>query len=64
MVLVEMVLVEIRKPEKLGVDRGSEFYNETFKSLPKEYERELYFIYSDLKVVFIERFNRSVVKHN
>ena len=33
---------ESRKPEKLWVDRGSEFYNKTFKSLPKEYETELY----------------------
>ena len=29
---------EPRKPEKLWVDRGSEFYNKTFKSLLKEYE--------------------------
>ena len=28
---------EPRKPEKLWVDRGSEFYNKTFKSLLKEY---------------------------
>ena len=38
-----------RKPEKLWVDRGSEFYNKTFKSLLKEYETELYSTYSDLK---------------
>ena len=31
-----------RKPEKLWVDRGSEFYNKTFKSLLKQYETELY----------------------
>ena len=48
-----------RKPEKLWVDRGSEFYNKTFKSLLKEYETELYSTYSDLKAVFIERFNRT-----
>ena len=28
---------EPRKPEKLWVDRGSEFYNKTFKFLLKEY---------------------------
>ena len=44
---------ESRKPEKLWVDRGSEFYNKTFKSLLKEYETELYSTYSDLKAVFI-----------
>ena len=41
---------EHRKPEKLWVDRGSEFYNKTFKSLLKEYGIELYSTYSDLRV--------------
>ena len=50
-----------RKPEKLWVDRGSEFYNKTFKSLLKVYETELYSTYSDLKAVFIERFNRTLI---
>ena len=50
---------EHRKPEKLWVDRGSEFYNKTFKSLLKEYETKLYSTYSDLKAVFVERFNRT-----
>ena len=59
---------ENRKPEKLWVDRGSEFYNKTFKSLLKEYGTgkaasgiELYSTYSDLKAVFIERFNRTLL---
>ena len=59
---------ESRKPEKLWVDRGSEFYNKTFKSLLKEYGTgkaasgiELYSTYSDLKAVFIERFNRTLL---
>ena len=52
---------EPRKPEKLWVDRGSEFYNKTFKSLVKEYETKLYSTYSDLKAVFIERFNRTLL---
>ena len=62
------ILSEIRKPEKLWVDRGSEFYNKTFKSLLNEYETgkaasgiELYSTYSDLKAVFIERFNRTLL---
>ena len=50
---------EPKKPEKLWVDRGSEFYNKTFKPLLKEYETKLYSTYSDLKAVFIERFNRT-----
>ena len=52
---------ESRKPEKLWVDRGSEFYNKTFKSLIKDHETKLYSTYSDLKVVFIERFNRTLL---
>ena len=62
------ILSEGRKPEKLWVDRGSEFYNKTFKSLLKEYGTgkaasviELYSKYSDLKAVFIERFNRTLL---
>ena len=66
---------EPRKPEKLSVDRGSEFYKKTFKSLLKEYgtgkaasgisetasQIELYSTYSDLKAVGIERFNRTLL---
>ena len=52
---------EHRKPEKLWVDSGSEFYNKTFKSLLKEYETKLYSTYSDLKAVFIERFSRTLL---
>ena len=52
---------ESRKPEKLWVDRGSEFYNKTFKCLLKEYETKLYSTYSDLEAVFIERFNRTLL---
>ena len=62
------ILSEGRKPEKLWVDRGSEFYNKTFKSLLKEYGTgktasgiELYSTYSDLKAVFTERFNRTLL---
>ena len=52
---------ERRKPEKLWVDRSSEFYKKTFKSLLKEYETKLYSTYSDLKAVFIEKFNRTLL---
>ena len=62
------ILSEGRKPEKLWVDRGSEFYNKTFKSLLKEYGTgkaasgiELYSTYSDFKAVFIERFNSTLL---
>ena len=52
---------ESRKPEKLWVDRSSEFCNKTFNSLFEEYESKLYPTYSDLKAVFIERFNRTLL---
>ena len=53
---------ESGKPEKLWVDRGSEFYNKTFKPILKEYETELYSTHSDLNAVFIEeRFNRTLL---
>ena len=52
---------ESQKPEKLWVDRGTGFYNKTFKFLLKEYEIELYSTYSDLKAVFIEMFNRTLL---
>ena len=52
---------ENRKQEKLWVDRGSEFYNKTFKFLLTEYETKLYSTYSDLKALFIERFNRTLL---
>ena len=52
---------ESRKPEKLWVDRGSDFYNTTNKSSLKEYETKLYSTYSDLKALFIERFSRTLL---
>ena len=52
---------EHRKPENLWVNRGSEFYNKTFKCLLKEYETKLYSTYIDLNAVFIESFNRTLL---
>ena len=52
---------ESRKPEKLWEDKGSEFYNKTFRSLLKKSETKIYSTYSDLKAVFIERFNRTLL---
>ena len=45
------------------MDRGSEFYNKTVNPLLKEYETKLYSTYRDLKAVFIERFNRTLLLH-
>ena len=58
----KIVLGESRKPEKLWIDRGSVFYKKKpFKSVLKEHKNELYSTYSDLKVVFIEIFNRNLL---
>ena len=57
----KIVLGKHRKPEKLWVDRGSEFYHNTLKYLLKEYETELYSTCSDLKAVFIETFKRMLL---
>ena len=53
--------MNIENPEKLWVDIGNKFYKNTFKPLPKEYETQLYSYNSDLKAVFIERFNRTLL---
>ena len=37
------------------------FTKKTFKSLLKEYETKLFSTYSDLKAVFLERFNRTLL---
>ena len=57
----KFILPEARKPEKLWVDRSSQFYNETFLYLLKEYETKLYSTYSDLKAVFEDTFNRTLL---
>ena len=50
-----------RKPEKLWSDRGKEFYNKTFLDFLKQNEIQIYSTHSDLKAVFVERFNRTLL---
>ena len=50
-----------RKPEKVWSDRGKEFYNKTFLDFPKQNEIQIYSTHSDLKAVFVERFNRTLL---
>ena len=50
-----------RKPDKIWSDRGKEFYNKTFLDYLKQNQIEIYSTYSDLKAVFIERFNRTLM---
>ena len=50
-----------RKPDKVWSDRGKEFYNKTFLDFLKEQNIHIYSTHSDLKAVFVERFNRTLL---
>ena len=50
-----------RKPDKIWSDRGKEFYNKTFLDFLKQNEIQIYSTSSDLKAVFVERFNRTIL---
>ena len=50
-----------RKPDKIWSDRGKEFYNKTFLDFLKEQNIHIYSTKSDLKAVFVERFNRTLL---
>ena len=50
-----------RKPHKIWSDRGKEFYNKTFLDFLKEQIIHTYSTISDLKAVFVERFNRTLL---
>ena len=45
-----------RKPNKIWVDQGSEFYNNCFKKWLKDYDIEMYSIHNEGKYVVAERF--------
>ena len=45
-----------RKPNKIWVDQGSEFYNSSFKDFLKINNIEMYSTYSEGKSVAAERF--------
>ena len=44
-----------RKPNKIWVDKGSKFYNSSFKKLLKDNEIEMYLIHNEGKSVVAER---------
>ena len=50
-----------RQPYKIWSDRGKEFYNKTFLDFLKQNEIQIYSTNSDLKAVFVERFNRTLL---
>jgi hypothetical protein len=53
-------IFKTRKPEKLWVDSGKEFYNKIFLNYLQEQNVQIYSTQSELKAVVIERFNRSL----
>ena len=50
-----------RKPHNIWSDRGKEYYNTTFLHYLKEQNIPIYSTNSDLKGVFVERFNRTLL---
>ena len=49
-----------RKPNKIWVDKGSEFYNNSFKKWLKDSDIEMYSIHNEEKSVVDERFIRTL----
>ena len=49
-----------RKPNKIWVDKGSEFYNISFKKWLKDNDIEMYLIHNEGKSVIVERFIRTL----
>ena len=58
--LKSLIEKTIRKPDKIWSDRGKEFYNKTLLDFLKQNEIQFYSTNSDLKAVFVERFNRTL----
>ena len=48
------------KPSKISVDKGSEFYNSSFKKWLKDNDIEMYSIHNEGKSVVAERFIRTL----
>ena len=48
------------KAKKIWVNKGSEFYNNSFKKWLKDSYIEMYSIHNEVKSVFVERFIRSL----
>ena len=54
------IISEKRKPDKIWVDQGSEFYNKSFKDILKINNIEMYSTYNEGKSVVAERFIRTL----
>ena len=56
----QKIIAERRKPNKIWVDQGSEFYNQSFKDFLKINNIEMYSILNEGKSVVAERFLRTL----
>ena len=56
----QKIILEKRKPNKIWVDQGSEFYNQSFKDFLKINNIEMYSTYNEGKSVVAERFIRTL----
>ena len=54
------IISEGRKPNKIWIDQGNEFYNNAFKDFLKISNIEMYSIYNEGKSVVAERFVRTL----
>ena len=54
------IITERRKPNKIWVDQGSEFYNNSFKRILKINSIEMYSTYNEGKSAVAERFIRTL----
>ena len=58
---LKSLIEKTKKPDKIWSDRGKELYNKTFLDFLKQNEIQIYSTNSDLKAVFVERFNRTLL---
>ena len=56
----QKIISEKRKPNKIWVDQGSEFYNNSFKDFLKTNNIEMYSTSNERKSVVAERFIRTL----
>ena len=54
------IISEERKPNKIWVDQGNEFYNNSFKDFLRINNIEMYSTYNEGKSVVAERFIRTI----
>ena len=58
----QKIISKGRKPNKIWVDQGSEFYNKSFKDFLKINNIEMYSTYNEGKSVVVERHIKTLKK--